>query len=122
MHDAKGHRITGLGLDGVQQTEAQHFEPHNALVQAIAEMGIAGLVAVVFVAYAIRTTLQRSWRVLAGVHSTALLVASSATIVVVLQALVTNVLTEGVIYWYWAALVAPAFALARQAGFEEKPN
>jgi O-antigen ligase len=106
-HYLRDRPATGIGLDGIQRVESQGVEPHNFFVQAGVEMGVGGLAAALLVAISVYRDLRRARRRL-GVHDVRVAVAIGATAALFVQALLTNVMTEAVIYWYWAALVAPA--------------
>jgi O-antigen ligase/polysaccharide polymerase Wzy-like membrane protein len=113
--------FTGVGLDSVQRLNAQAAEPHNFVVQAGAEMGVVGL-------FAAGLLVMFTWRDLRRARQCwpaadpVVLVASGATVVLLIQALVTNVMTEGVIYWYWAALAAPALTRQPRMLISRVPN
>jgi putative inorganic carbon (HCO3(-)) transporter len=106
------HPATGVGLGAVKYIEVEGVQPHNIVVQVAAEMGIVGLTGLGFLAFSVRSDLRRARRRVAEglLERRYAVIAGAATLVVVIQALNTNVLLEAVIYWYWAALIAPATA------------
>jgi O-antigen ligase len=113
------HPVAGVGLENVQRLELEGNEPHNLIVQTAAEMGLMGLFALTVVLAAVARMLVRARRLFGPRDATALL-ATGASLVLLIQGLLTNVLTEALLLWYWAALTAPAAAavVAAERRFE----
>jgi O-antigen ligase len=101
--------LTGVGLENVKRFDREGLEPHNVIVQTGAELGVVGLAALLVLMGAMYKT-SRRFRALPHNARSVAVIAMAATLGLALQAMVTNVLTQPVLLWYWAALAAPAFA------------
>jgi len=104
---AAGNHVSGIGLETVVQISPERLQPHNVWVQAYAETGVIGAVALAGVAVGMTVTLTRRRRrartpLAAGVATGAIGIGLS----LLSQSLSENILTETVIYWAAASLMA----------------
>jgi putative inorganic carbon (HCO3(-)) transporter len=109
--------ITGIGLNMSSYATSQQKEPHNDFLRAYVETGIIGtlaylalLVSMVLVARdALRFTKRRSWT-----YDRSVAVGfASCVIAFVVISIVSNVITEVIVLWYYVAFAAAAYAVTR---------
>jgi O-antigen ligase len=109
--------ITGIGLNMSSYATSQQKEPHNDFLRAYVETGIIGtiaylalLVSMVLVArHALRFTKRQSWT-----YERSVAVGfASCVIAFVVISIVSNVITEVIVLWYYVAFAAAAYAVTR---------
>lgn len=97
--------ITGSGLHYVHDTDDSSLQPHNIFVQAYVELGVLGLASLigVILGYAVhvRQARRNAQDALARQAATAL---AAVGIVLLIQGMASNVLTQPMLYWYAAAV------------------
>jgi putative inorganic carbon (hco3(-)) transporter len=109
--------ITGIGLNMSSFSTDQAKEPHNDFLRAYVETGVIGtiaylalLVSMVLVARdSLRFTKRRSWT-----YDRSVAVGfASCVIAFVVISIVSNVITEVIVLWYYVAFAAAAYAVTR---------
>ena len=109
--------ITGIGLNMSSLATSQQKEPHNDFLRAYVETGVVGtiaylalLVSMVLVArQAMKFTRRRMWS-----YERSIAVGfASCVIAFMLISLVSNVITQVVVLWYYVAFAAAAYAVTR---------
>jgi putative inorganic carbon (HCO3(-)) transporter len=109
--------ITGIGLNMSSYETDQQKEPHNDFLRAYVETGAIGtiaylalLVSMVIVARdALAFTRRRSWTYERSVS----VGFASCVIAFVVISIVSNVITEVIVLWYYVAFAAAAYAVTR---------
>ena len=109
--------ITGIGLNMSSYETSQQKEPHNDFLRAYVETGVIGTIAylalllsMVLVARdSMRFTKRRAWTY---ERSIAVGFAACVTAFLVIS-LVSNVITEVIVLWYYVAFAAAAYAVTR---------
>jgi putative inorganic carbon (hco3(-)) transporter len=109
--------ITGIGLNMSSYSTDQAKEPHNDFLRAYVETGVIGtiaylilLVSMVMVARdSLRFTKRRAWT-----YERSIAVGfASCVIAFVIISIVSNVITEVIVLWYYVAFAAAAYAVTR---------
>jgi putative inorganic carbon (HCO3(-)) transporter len=109
--------ITGIGLNMSSYETDQAKEPHNDFLRAYVETGVIGtiaylalLVSMVLVARdSLRFTKRRAWT-----YERSVAVGfASCVIAFVIISIVSNVITEVIVLWYYVAFAAAAYAVTR---------
>jgi putative inorganic carbon (hco3(-)) transporter len=109
--------ITGIGLNMSSFETDQAKEPHNDFLRAYVETGIIGTIAylallvsmVVVARDALQFTKRRSWT-----YDRSVAVGfASCVIAFVVISIVSNVITEVIVLWYYVAFAAAAYAVTR---------
>jgi putative inorganic carbon (hco3(-)) transporter len=109
--------ITGIGLNMSSFETSQQKEPHNDFLRAYVETGIVGtlaylalLVSMVLVArHAMMFTKRKAWT-----YERSVAVGFAACVMAfVVISLVSNVITEVIVLWYYVAFAAAAYAVTR---------
>jgi O-antigen ligase len=109
--------ITGIGLNMSSYETSQQKEPHNDFLRAYVETGIVGTIAylallasMVLVARdSMRFTKKRAWT-----YERSIAVGfASCVIAFVIISIVSNVITEVIVLWYYVAFAAAAYAVTR---------
>ncbi|MBI2237238.1 MAG: O-antigen ligase family protein [Actinobacteria bacterium] len=104
----------GIGLSTVQEATTVEKEPHNDFIRVYVETGLVGLAAYLwFLAVMVRVA-GRAIRFSARGLNRGIAVGFAASLVsFLLLSLVSNVITQLVILWYFATLAAAAVAVPR---------
>ena len=109
--------ITGIGLNMSSFATSQQKEPHNDFLRAYVETGIIGviaylalLVSMVLVARdSMRFTKRRAWS-----YERSIAVGFAACVIAfVVISIVSNVISEVIVLWYYVAFAAAAYAVTR---------
>jgi putative inorganic carbon (HCO3(-)) transporter len=102
---AEKRPITGLGLGTTPRYTVQQLEPHNVYVQAYVELGYLGLAAMAAVPVAFLVTIRR-WKRDSDHPWVDVVVVCTTGVgaALVIEALSSNVLTQTMYYWYFAAI------------------
>ena len=109
--------ITGIGLNMSSYETSQQKEPHNDFLRAYVETGVIGTIAylalllsMVLVARdSMRFTKRRAWT-----YERSIAVGFAACVISFLViSLVSNVITEVIVLWYYVAFAAAAYAVTR---------
>ena len=109
--------ITGIGLDMSSLATSQQKEPHNDFLRSFVETGIIGTIAYIALLismglvarHAMRFTRRRR---LSYERSVAVGFAACVMAFVILS-IVSNVITQVVVLWYYVAFAAAAYAVTR---------
>lgn len=108
--------VTGIGLGMVEEWSPYHLEPHNLWVQAAVETGVVGTVALVVLVVAIGVDQVRGLRRLRpGLHRALVVGAAAGSINLLAQSYTQNLITEAVLWTYYATVLAMATVAARTA-------
>ena len=109
--------ITGIGLNMSSYETSQQKEPHNDFLRAYVETGVIGTIAylalllsMILVARdSMRFTKRRPWS-----YERSISVGFAACVIAFLViSLVSNVITEVIVLWYYVAFAAAAYAVTR---------
>lgn len=109
--------ITGIGLNMSSYETSQAKEPHNDFLRAYVETGVIGTIAylallasmVMVAREALRFTKRRAWT-----YERSIAVGfASCVIAFVVISIVSNVITEVIVLWYYVAFAAAAYAVTR---------
>jgi putative inorganic carbon (hco3(-)) transporter len=109
--------ITGIGLNMSSFETVQQKEPHNDFLRAYVETGIVGTIAylallvsmVVVARQALLFTKSKYWT-----YERSIAVGFAACVIAfVVISLVSNVITEVIVLWYYVAFAAAAYAVTR---------
>jgi putative inorganic carbon (HCO3(-)) transporter len=109
--------LTGIGLKMSSFETSQQKEPHNDFLRAYVETGIIGTLAYlallismgVVARQAMKFTRLRTWT-----YERSIAVGfASCVIAFVIISLVSNVITEVIVLWYYVAFAAAAYAITR---------
>jgi O-antigen ligase len=107
--------LTGIGLGVTQLVTAQGAQPHDMIIQAYVELGIVGVLALFGVVigfwHTLRIRVKEATTTEASVFA-ALAIAIALTLAV--DGLSSNILTQAMLYWYFAA--------AALFGFRSEPG
>ena len=99
--------VTGIGLGMVEAEQVEQLPPHNVYVQAAAETGVAGLLALVLLVVALVTDLRAALaRATGGMHRAVLVGAVAAAAGFLVQTFSENLLNQPVSHWYLLLPVA----------------
>ena len=103
----KGNWPTGIGLDVTEVIERSHVPPHNIEVQLYTETGVLGCIAGLMVIIGFIRTVRRRRRLATDWKTQVLAVATGAAGLMVLgEGLASNVMTQTIVYWYFAGALA----------------
>lgn len=114
---ANSDPITGIGLNMSSLATDQQKEPHNDFLRSYVETGILGTLAYlallismgVVARQALRFTKSRPWS-----YERSVAVGFAACVMAfVLLSIVSNVITQVVVLWYYVAFAAAAYAVTR---------
>lgn len=109
--------ITGIGLKMSSFETSQQKEPHNDFLRAYVETGIIGTIAYfallismgLVARQAMKFTRLRTWT-----YERSIAVGfASCVIAFVIISIVSNVITEVIVLWYYVAFAAAAYAITR---------
>ncbi len=109
--------ITGIGLGMSSFETVQQKEPHNDFLRAYVETGVVGTIAYFallfsMVAVAWQSMRHTKWKKRSYERSVAVGFAS-CVIAFMMISIVSNVITEVVVLWYYVAFAAAAYAVTR---------
>jgi len=115
--------LIGIGLDQVLVTSEEKLQPHNSLVQAMVETGLLGFVmlsgfiitAALDLRYAIRTAAP-------GLPRGVAIASAAAALGLLVQMLSENLLTQAVLHWYLAAVLAWPLAMVCHVRDRQREN
>ena len=109
--------ITGIGLNMSSYETSQQKEPHNDFLRAYVETGVIGTIAylalllsmILVARESMRFTKLRPWS-----YERSIAVGFAACVLAFLViSLVSNVITEVIVLWYYVAFAAAAYAVTR---------
>ena len=107
--------VTGIGLGAVRVVSEAAKAPHNDLVRAYTEMGVLGLTAyLLFLGSLVRVGLRALRRAGPGLDRGIAVGFAAATAALLLLSLVSNILSQVVVLWYYAAFAAAAYGVGRR--------
>lgn len=112
---AKEHPVTGVGPRMVAAATGGGKLPHNDYVRALAEEGLLGLASYTLLLASFVAVARRAWlRARPGLERAVAsgFVGCTATLIVV--SITDNVISQGVVLWYYAAFAAAASAVAHR--------
>jgi len=106
--------LTGVGLETVQLISQEKLQPHNVFVQTYVETGAFGLAALCTAILAMAATLRRRRQRSAVGFESSLAHAAIANGLCLLVTLPSdNLLTQTIVYWYFAAACAFGYSAHR---------
>ena len=109
--------VTGIGLGMSSLETVQAKEPHNDPLRAYVETGIVGLLAYLALLVSMGVVARDSMRFTKrrpGSYERAIAVGfASCVLAFVILSLVSNVITQVVVLWYYVAFAAAAYAVTR---------
>lgn len=114
--------LLGNGLRSIKETTDIEKEPHNDFIRVFVETGVIGLLAYVWLIATLWRTGKRAIRNTAEgsfLHGVAVGFFGCVAAFVLLS-IVSNVITQLVIFWYFAAFTAAAVAAPRLAPADER--
>ena len=105
-----GHKWpTGIGFNTTQVVDPQHLAPHNIFVEIYVELGLLGCVAALVALIAFIRTIRRQRRFAMESEdwkAQVIVVATGAAGLMVLgEGMASNVLTQTIVYWYFAGVL-----------------
>ena len=106
IHMARNSPIDGIGLETVVKTSPEQLQPHNIWVQAYAETGAIGALALAGVVVGTGATLFQRRRHARGTGLAAAAGGVAIALSLLSQSLSENILDETVVYWAAAAMMA----------------
>lgn len=108
--------VFGEGLGSVRASTDVEKEPHNDFIRVFVEIGLLGLSAYVWLLVVMAGVARRGLRSPAGgLHRGVVIGFAGSLVAFLLLSLVSNVITQLVILWYFATLGAAAVAAPRLA-------
>jgi putative inorganic carbon (HCO3(-)) transporter len=115
--------ITGIGLKMSSFMTDQAKEPHNDFLRAFVETGIVGALAyfalLISMAMVAREGLKRAGP---GFDRSVAVGFAGCAIAFVLISIVSNVITEVIVLWYYVAFAAAAYAITKFPASEREPE
>jgi O-antigen ligase len=119
---AKDNPATGLGLKMLQYNTQEQKAPHNDFIRAYVETGILGLAGYIWLlASLVRTAWASVVRTRAGLDRGIAVGFAACVVVYGLVSLVSNVVSQVVLLWYFFTFAASAMAVARFPAEEPEP-
>ncbi len=101
--------VTGIGLGMVEETHESQLEPHNVWVQVVVETGALGTISFIVLVGAITLQFARGIRRAKPGFQRALIIGVAAgAFNMLVQSLSQNLITEAVIWTYFATMLAIA--------------
>lgn len=117
--------LIGEGLSTVRASTDVEKEPHNDFIRVYVEMGIVGMAAYLWLLFSFAGIARRGLReVTRGLDRGVVAGFTGAVVAFLLLSLVSNVITQLVILWYFTAIASAAVAAPRlvSAPREVKPS
>ena len=115
--------ITGIGLKMSSYLTDQAKEPHNDFLRAYVETGIVGTIAYFALLFSMIMVARQSLRESGpGFDRTIAVGFAGCVIAFVLISIVSNVITEVIVLWYYVAFAAAAYAVTKFPASEREPE
>ena len=112
--------LLGNGLRSVRESTDEAKEPHNDFIRVFVEMGLIGLIAYVWFAVTLwRTGTRAIHNTRDGLFRGIAVGFFGCVVAFLLLSIVSNVITQLAIFWYFAAFAAAAVAAPRLAPVDE---
>ena len=109
--------ITGIGLKMSSFETSQQKEPHNDFLRAYVETGVVGTVAYFLLLFSMGAVARQSLRFTKRRHGSyehSIAVGFAGCVIAfVLISLVSNVISEVIVLWYYVAFAAAAYAVTQ---------
>ncbi|HEY6566885.1 MAG TPA: O-antigen ligase family protein, partial [Actinomycetota bacterium] len=106
--------LIGEGLSTVRASTDVEKEPHNDFIRVYVEMGIVGMAAYLWLLFSFAGVARRGLReVTKGLDRGIVAGFTGAVVAFLLLSLVSNVITQLVILWYFTAIASAAVAAPR---------
>ena len=106
--------LIGEGLSTVRASTDVEKEPHNDFIRVYVEMGIVGMAAYLWLLFSFAGVARRGLReVTSGLDRGVVAGFTGAVVAFLLLSLVSNVITQLVILWYFTAIASAAVAAPR---------
>ena len=118
---ARHNPATGIGLKMVQLNTDEQKAPHNDFVRAYVETGILGFLAYLWLLVAlVRTAWAAVVRTRAGFDRGVAVGFAACVAAFLTMSLVSNIVSQVVLLWYFFAFAASAIAVSRRSPLEEE--
>jgi O-antigen ligase len=115
--------VTGIGLKMSSFETSIQKEPHNDFLRAYVETGIVGIIAyLALLTSMILVARQGMRRSGPGFDRSIAVGFSGCVIAFVLISVVSNVITEVIVLWYYVAFAAAAYAVTKFPESEREPE
>ena len=115
--------VTGIGLGMVEATDPSKLEPHNVWVQVLAETGALGTITfTVFVGTTAVTLYGAIRRTPKGPQRALLIGSAAAAANLLVQSASQNLITEAVIWSYFATVLAIGTSVALSTRYASSPS
>ena len=115
--------ITGIGLKMSSFETDQAKEPHNDFLRAYVETGIVGTLAYLALLLSMMIVARQGLRHSGpGFDRSVAVGFAGCVIAFVLISVVSNVITEVIVLWYYVAFAAAAYAVTRFPASEREPE
>ena len=120
---ANNNPITGIGLRMSSFLTSQNKEPHNDFLRAYVETGIVGAIAYFGLLLSMVLVARQGLRHSGPGFDRSIAVGFAGCVIAfVLISIVSNVITEVIVLWYYVAFAAAAYAVTKFPASEREPE
>lgn len=119
---ANNNPVTGIGLRMSSFLTSQAKEPHNDFLRAYVETGIVGVIAYFFLLGSMMMVARQGLKEAGPGFDHSIAVGFAGCVVAFfLISIVSNVITEVIVLWYYVAFAAAAYAVTKFPASEREP-
>jgi O-antigen ligase len=120
---ANDNPVTGIGLRMSSFLASQAKEPHNDFLRAYVETGIVGVIAYLALLISMVMVARQSLKEAGPGFDHSIAVGFAGCVIAfVLISIVSNVITEVIVLWYYVAFAAAAYAVTKFPASEREPE
>ncbi len=116
LHLAKKNPVTGIGLKGIASNLDEQKQPHNDFVRVYVETGLVGLFGYIALIVGLARTARRARRrARPGIDRGIAVGFSGLVAIFIASSIVSNILSQVVLLWYFYAFGIAAAAVSHKA-------